>query len=80
MSNCAPPAMSKEQKIGEMNQQLVRLQQQMATFAKLSQESAQQFELLKRFGIQQSSFFMSSHSVFQRLNEEREGGSREGAD
>ena len=72
--------MSKEQKIGEMNEQLARLQQQMATFAKLSQESAQQFELLKRFGIQQSSFFMSSHAVFQKLNEEREGGSCGGTD
>lgn len=72
--------MSKEQTIGKMNEQLARLQQQMATFAKLSQESAQQFELLKRFGIQQSSFFMSSHAVFQKLNEEREGGLRGSTD
>lgn len=64
--------MSKQHKIEEMNEQLAILQRQMATFAKLSQESAQQFELLKKFGIQQSSFFMSSHAVFQKLNEERE--------
>ncbi|KAG0682887.1 hypothetical protein C6P40_001799 [Pichia californica] len=64
--------MSKNQKIEELNLQLEILQQQMATFAKLSQESAQQFELIKKFGIQQSSFFMSSHAVFQKMNEDYE--------
>lgn len=64
--------MTREAKIGEMNQQLAILQQNMGTLAKLSQESAKQFELIKKFGIQQASFFMSSHSVFQQINEERE--------
>lgn len=64
--------MSRQHKIEEINLQLEILQQQISTFTKLSKESSQQFELIKKFGIQQSSFFMSSHAIFQKLNEENE--------
>lgn len=64
--------MSKQHKIDEINLQLEILQQQMLTLTKLSKESSQQFESIKKFGIQQSSFFMSSHAIFQKLTEENE--------
>ncbi len=44
----------------------------MGEFAKLTKEATQQYEHIKQFGLQQTSFFMSAHTVFQKLNEEKE--------
>lgn len=63
---------TRNDKLDEMNNQLHILQQQLVDFTNLSKQSVQQFESIKKFGVQQSSFFISSHSVFQKINEEKE--------
>lgn len=63
---------SRGEKIQAMNNELQKLEQQLHTFARLTEESTQQFAMIKKVGIQQASFFMSSHSVFQNLNESKE--------
>jgi hypothetical protein len=65
---------TREEKICEVNKQLAILEQEMNVLSKLTQESTQQFAKIKKFGIQQTSFFISAHAVFQKLNEDKELG------
>lgn len=66
--------MTRDEKIEMMNEEMRILAEQTETFAKLVKESSVQFENIKKFGIKQTSFFMSAHEVFQKMNEENEGG------
>lgn len=64
--------MPREEKIETLNIELQKLNDEMETLAKLINESSTQFGNIKKFGMQQASFFMSAHAVFQKLNEENE--------
>ncbi len=64
--------MNHNEHIQSLNAELQTLDRQMAEFAKLTKEATLQYEHIKQFGLQQTSFFMSAHTVFQKLNEEKE--------
>lgn len=71
------PLMSKQDDIiKQMNIELETLQKNIEQLSNLTKESATQFQTIKKFGIQQSSFFMSAHNVFQQMNDEREHNSK----
>lgn len=65
-------SLDRRYKIEQLNEQLEILKNQMYTLNRLSKDTSQQFESVKKLGISQATFFMSSHAVFQAINEEKE--------
>lgn len=65
-------SISKEEKLELINIELVKFNNQINTFNKLLKTSNNQFNMIKNFGIQQSTLLSSAHNVFQNLNQQNE--------